>query len=95
MWLGLWMNVLSGIALLVAYPTKALTNPVFWLKLGLIAAGLVMLKALLRRADDGDRVSRGTRLLAVASLAGWAATITAGRFLAYTCSRLMVDEMCT
>src|ERR687895_568177 len=28
MWLGLWVNVLSGIALLVGYPTKALTNPV-------------------------------------------------------------------
>src|SRR5688572_32345737 len=30
MWVGLWVNVLSGIAVLLAYPTKALTNPVFY-----------------------------------------------------------------
>jgi len=44
MWLGLWMNVLSGIALLLAYPTKTMTNPVFYLKLGLIAAALLILR---------------------------------------------------
>ena len=48
MWLGLIMNVLSGIALLIAYPTKALTNPVFYLKLGLIAGALVILRKTAR-----------------------------------------------
>ena len=38
---GLWVNVTSGLALLAAYPTKALTNPVFYLKLGLIVVALV------------------------------------------------------
>ncbi|MBM3818322.1 MAG: hypothetical protein FJW14_04765 [Acidimicrobiia bacterium] len=86
MWLGLWMNVVSGIALVIAYPTKALTNPVFHLKLGLIVMSLLVLRATLRKP---------TKTLAVLSLAGWAAAITAGRLLAYTCSRLMVDEICT
>lgn len=95
MWLGLWMNVLTGIALLVAYPTKALTNPVFWLKLTLIAAGLVILRLLIRRVTVEAQPGRTTKLLAVASLLAWTATITAGRLLAYTCSRLMVDERCT
>src|SRR5687767_11729007 len=44
MWIGLWLNIASGIALLVAYPTKALTNPVFYLKLALIGAALAILK---------------------------------------------------
>src|SRR5258708_35719301 len=37
MWVGFTMNVISGILLVIAYPTKALTNPVFYLKLTLIA----------------------------------------------------------
>jgi hypothetical protein len=86
MWFGLWMNVLSGIALVMAYPTKALTNPVFHLKLALIVMSLLVLRALFRRP---------TKTLAVVSLVGWAAVITAGRLLAYTCTRLMVDEICT
>ena len=32
------VNAVSGILLLVAYPTKALTNPLFYIKLSLIAA---------------------------------------------------------
>src|ERR687891_800408 len=42
MWAGFWVNAFSGILLLVAYPTKALTNPVFYMKLSLIAAALMV-----------------------------------------------------
>jgi hypothetical protein len=86
MWFGFWMNVLSGLALVMAYPTKALTNPVFHLKLGLIVMSLLVLRALFRKP---------TKTLAIVSLVGWATVITAGRLLAYTCTRLMVDEICT
>jgi hypothetical protein len=94
MWFGLWVNVLSGIALLVAYPTKALTNPLFYLKLGLIAVALGILRSIVRRIHPAPGVSRTTKMLAVASLMAWAATIAAGRFLAYTCTRLTVDLSC-
>lgn len=91
MWLGLFLNVISGIALLVAYPTKALTNPVFYLKLGLIAVALVILRKIRRRVLT-DEVMPGTvTKLALASLVCWAGAITAGRFLAYTYTRLMAD----
>ena len=95
MWLGLWMNVLSGIALLLAYPTKALTNPVFYLKLGLIGVALVVLGALLRRTSAAQAAQATTKMLAAASLIIWAAAITAGRLLAYTCTRLMVHSVCS
>src|SRR5437763_10283808 len=36
MWLGFAINAISGMLLLTAYPTKALTNPVFCVKLVLI-----------------------------------------------------------
>src|SRR5206468_240121 len=39
---GFWMNAFSGVLLLIAYPTKALTNPLFYVKLSLIALGLVL-----------------------------------------------------
>ena len=54
MWIGLWLNVISGLALLAAYPTKALTNPLFYIKLGLIAVALVILR---KRTQSGDDVA--------------------------------------
>ena len=97
LWLGLWMNALSGIALLAAYPTKALTNPVFYLKLTLIALALLILRAVRRLwLDEGAAPaisrSRAVKTLAIASIACWAGAITAGRFLAYTYVRMMVDS---
>ena len=79
MWFGFWMNAISGVLLLLAYPTKALTNPVFYLKLILIALALTSsIKAL----------PRESKLWASLSLAGWTGAITAGRLLAYTYTRL-------
>ena len=89
LWLALAVNAVSGFLLLVAYPTKALTNPVFYVKVGLIAlaVGLVCrIGAVVLRAPDVDQkpLDANAKLLAAASLAGWVALITAGRLLAYT-----------
>ena len=93
MWFGFWLNAASGVGLLIAYPTKALTNPVFYLKLVLIASGIVLARAINRRAFTGPALeilsSQRLRALAAASLVCWAGAITAGRLLAYTYSRLM------
>ena len=94
MWLGFWLNVATGVALLLGYPTKALTNPVFYLKLALIAAAMVVLASVLRRVRAGEVDSRAVKVLAIVSLLLWAASITAGRLLAYTCNRLTVDIVC-
>jgi hypothetical protein len=87
MWLGLWLNVASGLMLLVGYPTKALTNPVFYLKLTFIAAALMLLRSIRRSLGD-DPMPRRLRLLAGASLGCWAGAIAAGRLLAYTYTRI-------
>jgi hypothetical protein len=99
MWLGFWINAVSGVLLLIAYPTKALTNPVFYLKLSLIGVGLVGAMRLRRYFVDpavspGMRAPTAVRVLAAASVACWIAVIFAGRFLAYTCTRLTVDFTC-
>ena len=93
MWTGFWLNAASGVVLLIAYPTKALTNPVFFIKLTLIALGLVVFRSIANHvfADlslDEKPVSRGGRRLAALSLFCWSGAIFTGRFLAYTYQKL-------
>ena len=97
MWAGFWINAFSGVLLLIAYPTKALTNPLFYAKLALIAFGVVLafrirreVNGLAARADAPPMA----RMLAAVSLVCWVAVIFAGRLLAYTCTRLTVDFPC-
>ena len=97
MWAGFWINAFSGVLLLIAYPTKALTNPLFYAKLALIAFGVVLafrirreVNGLAARADAPPMA----RMLAAVSLVCWIAVIFAGRLLAYTCTRLTVDFPC-
>jgi len=96
MWGAFAVNVVSGLLLLVAYPTKALTNPIFYLKLTLIGFAVAALVAIRRNILEAPGVGEAPlkmteKGLAVASLALWAAAIFAGRLLAYTHSRLLVD----
>jgi hypothetical protein len=67
---------------------------VFYLKLTLIALALMVLQRTLRLTRAGDSDSHAIKFLAASSLVLWACAITAGRLLAYTCSRLTVDLPC-
>ena len=93
LWAGFWLNAASGLVLLIGYPTKALTNPMFYLKLVFIGFGLLCLRTI-RKSVFSDQdldfkaVPRRGRLWAGASLACWAGAIFAGRLLAYTYSKL-------
>jgi hypothetical protein len=86
---GFWLNAITGLLLLLAYPTKALTNPVFYLKLFLIALAMfdtsLIRKHINRESTDLDTGvwARG-KFLAFASLVLWAGAVFAGRLLAYT-----------
>jgi hypothetical protein len=79
----------TGLLLLIGYPTKALTNPLFYIKLSMVVIALGLLFRIGRdvlRAPEVDRKSfdAKSRKLAVASLVAWIALIAAGRYLAYT-----------
>lgn len=88
MWGGFWLALASGLALLLAYPAKGLTNPVFGLKFALIAGAVALLYALRAKGE----VSAGwVKPAAAGVLLLWAGAIFAGRFLAYTHSVLMVS----
>ena len=97
MWAGFWINAVSGVLLLIAYPTKAFTNPVFYVKLSFIALALVGVRVM-ERSVFGDAsldwrpATRKCRWLAIASLVCWTGAITAGRLLAYTYSHLTSQQ---
>ena len=75
--------------LLIAYPTKALTNPLFYIKLSMVVIAVVLLYRIVAdvlpapEADSKPHPAKG-KVLAIASLAAWLLLIAAGRYLAYT-----------
>jgi len=98
MWLGFGINAVTGVLLLTAYPTKALTNPVFYVKLSVIATAVVVMVKIKRRVFDDPSLSeeamvaRG-KTLAMWSLGLWIGAITAGRLLAYTFTYLLYGHL--
>jgi hypothetical protein len=95
MWVSFWVNAVTGVVLVIAYPTKALTNPVFGIKLGLIAAAVAQIPAIRRyvtsgAGDDGGTSPSSIRIVAIISLVSWAGALITGRLLAYTYTRLLV-----
>jgi len=95
MWFGFVINAISGFLLLMGYPTKALTNPVFYLKIACIAAGMVLMSWIRRRVVPHDKPGFGNgKVFAALSLIVWAGAIVSGRLLAYTCKYLLGDIRC-
>ena len=82
LWVGFFINVVTGSILFAIDGPKMIQNPAFPIKLALIALGMVILLAgqrkVFRRPDR-----RLDRILAVVSLVVWAGAVTAGRFMAY------------
>lgn len=93
MWAGLGINIVTGSLLVTAYPTKALTNPVFYLKLTLITLGVITMRMVYVRVFEDATLSEAAmmtkgKLMAKWSLVFWIAVIVAGRLLPET-SRYM------
>jgi hypothetical protein len=93
MWVGFWINALSGIALLIADATTMMVSWVFWVKIAAIVLAVITL-ARIRHVlylDPHAAVARGgndavpprLKMLAMASLFLWFAAVTAGRLTAY------------
>jgi len=94
-WWAVLLVLFSGLGLLLAYPAKALTNPVFYLKLLAVIFGLLITKLLQRspvQQSAQELVVHHGRLIALISLLLWIAAVTGGRFLAYTNSVLLASR---
>ena len=86
-WIGFAINLLSGLALFVTEAADRIVDPVFYVKLGSIAAALGLGILVKRRAIEppgAPAVTAGlSRSMAAASLALWTIAIVAGRLMAY------------
>jgi hypothetical protein len=89
MWVGFGTNVLTGAVLLIAYPTKAFTNPVFYAKLSFIALAVITMRMIQVRVFGDDSLSevamiaKGKKIV-VLSLVFWICAIAAGRLISET-----------
>jgi hypothetical protein len=94
MLLGAALAVVSGFALLVAYPAKALTNPLFAVKFACLIGAALLLRAASRRmfpaAARGEPPPQGSRRLAVLALLLWLGGVAAGKLLLHTATILTV-----
>jgi hypothetical protein len=82
--------LVTGVTLIIAEPSRALQNPVFFLKMGLLllAAGITLVCQLPLRKDAGywdesESRRRTARLIGFLSLPLWTAILFAGRWIAY------------
>lgn len=89
MWAGLGINAATGVLLLIAYPTKSLTNPLFYVKLLLIAFAVIIMQRISAQVFGDMSLNEATmvalgKTIAVCSLVLWIGAIAAGRLLAET-----------
>ena len=93
-WYAAALIFISGAALLLAYPAKALTNPVFYIKLCAVVIALLISKRIQSTFLNKPKISidSASIKLAYISIALWIITLTAGRFLAYTHSILLASR---
>lgn len=92
MWGSALLALLSGLMLVCAYPAKALTNPLFFVKLLLVGAGLWGF-CQWRNRVQANPDPEFPRWLAPLLLFCWSAAIAGGRFLAYTYSVLQTSQL--
>jgi len=87
-WIGFWVNAVSGTVLFVTDATSKLANPLFYVKMTFVFVAVGVM-AVMRRRIFGDAgldarpVPVSGKWLAVASIVCWFAAITAGRFMSY------------
>jgi hypothetical protein len=88
MWFGFGLSSVTGLILTIADASTRLTNPVFYIKMAFVFAGVWLLVVMRRKVFqapelDKNLIPSGAKVLAWASLMCWLGAITAGRLLAY------------
>ena len=88
LWIGFWVNAITGAVLLAIDVTKKLGQMDFYIKMILIVIAVVAVQMLRRDvfrdpAMDNKPPSGKARALALTSLVCWLGAIVSGRLLAY------------
>ena len=86
-WVGFWVNAVTGTALLMASASKRMVDPTFYIKMVFIFAGIAVLrrtrKKVFRSLGPNGELPESAKTLAWAALVCWLGAVTAGRLLAY------------
>ena len=88
-WAGFTINLISGVMLFISEAADKAAQPVFLVKLSLIAVGVIVTARIRRVVFTGggtagvSLVPPAARRLATTSLIAWAGAIVAGRLMAY------------
>jgi hypothetical protein len=86
-WVGFWVNAVTGTALLMASASKRMVDPTFYIKMVFIFAGVAVLqrtrKKVFQNVGPNGELPEIARPLAWAALICWLGAVTAGRLLAY------------
>jgi len=87
MWWGFWINLVSGVILLMADATTKMTSWVFGVKMIFIVAGMIILRRIQVKVfhlPDLDKfIPQNAKVMAAVSLGCWVLATTAGRLMAY------------
>jgi hypothetical protein len=88
LWLGFWINAITGVILVGVDAVHKLENWDFYVKLAFIALALINLRMMRIQVFEDPAVDKAppsakAKWLAVTSLFFWLGAITAGRLLAY------------
>jgi hypothetical protein len=88
LWLGFWLNAVTGTILVMQDATNKLFNIDFYMKMLFIALALVVLRMIRNRVFMDPQVDKApltsnAKALALLSLFFWIGAITCGRLLAY------------
>lgn len=87
-WAGLWLNVISGLLLFYAYPTKEITNWTFYVKLVCVLLAALATRKIQKKMSDPSlnetAIAAQSRSSAFAMLVFWGLVISIGKFLPYT-----------
>ncbi len=89
MWAGFWLNVCSGILLLMANATGMLALPIFYFKLGFILLGVLNLRFMQKRIFTNETmlatntVDAQARRHAWLAMLFWGGALVCGRLTAY------------
>lgn len=88
MWWAIVALVATGLLMLIAEPERNLINPVFWIKM-VVLAGAVLLgiwfqKGVLHRIADDEDITAAARAGAALLVILWCVMMLCGRWIAYT-----------
>jgi hypothetical protein len=85
-WIFVALLLVTGALLIIAEPVRSLPKPVFYIKMALIVAALIMtsvIAAHARRAERAGAAAPVSKVVAVVYMLVWCSIIFAGRMIAY------------